>query len=76
MRIIKEEWEMLDIKSVPDYDGFYTDYTLYANNDHSRFICIFGDKDIYKPDEESPDFETDNYDEAIEWFEDFKGADE
>ena len=66
-----EGWILLDTKQVPDIDGFLTDYTIYTNEDQTCFICVFGDKDLYGPDD--PDAEFDNYDEAMEWFESYNG---
>lgn len=68
-------WRELQSKSVLDSDGFYTDYTLYTNG--STFICMFGDKDIYEPDEAYADYETENEEEAYSWFDNYEGfADE
>lgn len=68
-------WRELQSKSVLDSDGFYTDYTLYTNG--STFICMFGDKDIYEPDEAYADYETENEEEAYNWFDNYEGfADE
>ena len=68
-------WRELASKSVLDSDGFYTDYTLYTNG--STFICMFGDKDIYEPDEAYADYETENEEEAYSWFDNYEGfADE
>lgn len=67
------EWTYLSSKSVPDSDGFYTDYTLYTNLDRSKFICMFGDNDLYEPDEDYADFETEREDEAWEWFNSYEG---
>lgn len=72
----KEHWIELDKKEAMDTDGFYTDYTLYTNEDQSYFICILGDSDIYDPENSDYDFETESYDEAIEWFEDYTGFEE
>ena len=70
-------WEELDSKQVQDSDGFYTDYTLYHNTETDQYVCIFGDKDIYRPGDSYYDFECDTYEEAIEWFESYEGfADE
>lgn len=68
---IQDSWAELESKSVADSDGFYTDYTLYTNGD--RFICMFGDNDLYEPDEDYADFETESEDEAWEWFNSFEG---
>lgn len=68
-----DEWTYLSSKSVPDSDGFYTDYTLYTNLDRSKFICMFGDNDLYEPDEDYADFETESEDQAWEWFNSYEG---
>ena len=68
-------WRELQSKSVLDSDGFYTDYTLYTNG--STFICMFGDKDIYEPDQAYADYETENEEDAYDWFDNYEGfADE
>lgn len=69
------DWTELKSKSVLDSDGFYTDYTLYTNG--STFICMFGDKDIYEPDQAYADYETENEEDAYDWFNSYTGfADE
>ena len=66
-------------KPVYDSDGFTADYTMYMkvdpNNENNivSFVCVFGDSDIYRPDDGDYDFETDSYEEALEWFDDYKG---
>lgn len=59
-------------KSVEDSDGFLTDYTMYevVTEDGSvEYECYFGDNDLYGPwNGEGLDFEADNYDEAVEWY--------
>lgn len=66
-------WILLERKSVPDADGFYTDYCLYQNEDETEYVCIFGDREIYTPDNKEPDAEFDTYKEAKEWFDDYEG---
>lgn len=66
-----EEWEEIDSKSVTDSDGFLTDYTLYFNG--TTYITMFGDKEIYEPDIEYADFESDSESEAREWFDSYEG---
>ena len=65
-------WQEVDSKPVKDWDDFWTDYTWYVDaTDHHVFI--FGDKDIYGPDD-TPDHEVDgNYAEAEEWFLTYEG---
>lgn len=66
-----DNWTELDHKSVPDSDGFDTDYTLYT--DGQKFVCIFGDKEIYLPDDGEFDYETENEEDAREWFKNCTG---
>lgn len=66
-------WILLEHKSVLDSDGFYTDYCLYQNPDGSEYVCIFGDKDLYIPENKEPDAEFDSYEEAKEWFDSYEG---
>ena len=67
------EWEMVERKQVPDYDGFYTDYTLYHNILTDKYACMFGDVDLYSPEEGDFDWEGDTEEEAYEWFESYNG---
>lgn len=71
-----EGWEMLACKSVPDADGFYTDYALYVNENTGLYVCVFGDTDYYGPEEGYFDFETESEDEAWEWFDSYTGFDD
>ena len=66
-------WILLERKSVPDESGFYTDYCLYQNEDETEYVCIFGDRDVYTPDNTEPDAEFDTYEEAKEWFDYYEG---
>lgn len=68
-------WEELDSKQVPDSDGFMTDYTLYTNNAGS-YVCIFGDKDVYTPEDGDYDWEGETEEEAREWFNNYEGFNE
>lgn len=70
------DYERIMSKQVEDSDGFYTDYTMYKTPE-GGYIFIFGDNDVYTPDNTEPDWECDTYEEAIEWFESYEGfADE
>lgn len=66
---LNETWEMIRSKSVEDSDGFLTDYTMWANEDGSKYVFVFGDNDLYSPDNTDCDWECDSYEEAKEWFE-------
>ena len=73
------EWEEVAAKSVEDSDGFLTDYVWYTNGD--KHVFVFGDSDIYRPEDEDFDWEIDviegkeaeSYKEAQEWFDSYKG---
>lgn len=67
------KWICLDIKHVRDSDGMLTDYSLYTTKDEDKYICMFGDADVYAPDEMYADAEFDTEDEAVEWFENYVG---
>ena len=67
------KWICLDIKHVRDSDGMLTDYALYTTEDEDKYICMFGDVDVYPPDEMYADAEFDTEEEALEWFEDYTG---
>ena len=66
-------WELLRTKKVEDSDGFETDYTLYYNSFDSMYSCIFGDNDLYNPDNSEPDWEGESREEADEWFDTYTG---
>lgn len=59
-------------KSVEDNDDFLTDYTMYevVTEDGSvEYECYFGDNDMYGPwNGEGLDFFSEDYDEAVEWY--------
>lgn len=66
-------WEEVDSKSVQDSDGFYTDYTMYFNPETGEYVFVFGDKDLYRPEDGNWDWAVENEDEAWEWFNDYTG---
>lgn len=66
-------WVKLAQKQVLDSDGFYTDYTMYSNEDGTSYIFMFGDSDIYGPDPQYADHECSNWDEAAQWWNDYNG---
>lgn len=80
---IDTDWSELRYKQVPDSDGFYTDYTLYEwigdpGAEVDKYICVFGDKELYYPEGAYPDcdFSTDSEEEAYEWFDSYNGFDD
>lgn len=60
-------------KSVMDSDGFWTEYTMYYNEDEDNYFFIFGDSDLYGPDPDYADWECDTNDEAVEWYNNYNG---
>ena len=54
-----DDWVEVDSKSVEDSDGFMTDYTWYTNG--KKHIFIFGDQDIYGPEDSDADWEVEIY---------------
>ena len=72
------DWEYVDSKEVKDSDGFMTEYTWYKRllpSSEEQHIFIFGDSDIYGPDDSYADAEFDSYDSAKEWFDNYYGFD-
>lgn len=67
------KWERLITKSVNDSDGFTTDYSMWYNDGEKRWVFIFGDSDVYDPTNTDPDWETEDPEEARQWFLDYNG---
>lgn len=69
------EWTEMDSKSVRDSDGFLTDYTWYwrNNNGEDQHVFVFGDSDLYRPEDGYFDWECDSLEEAQEWFDSYVG---
>ena len=69
-------------KTVKDSDDFITDYTLYmkvlpgGGPDSVSFVTVFGDKDLYRPEDGDYDFECETPKEAFEWFENYDTEEE
>ena len=66
----------IDSKQVPDSDGFMTDYTMYMNINTGEYVFVFGDKDIYRPEDGYFDWECETKEEAEEWFDNYHGFEE
>lgn len=66
-------YEEIASKSVPDADGFYTDYTMYYDILNDKYVFVFGDKDIYTPYYSDHDWECETEEEAWEWYNDYNG---
>lgn len=70
-----EQYTYIKSKTVYDYDGFTTEYTMYYDEVNDRYVFVFGDSDFYNPNDgyEEFDWECDTEQEANEWFENYKG---
>lgn len=66
------KYKYVSSKSVEDSDGFMTDYTWYKSEDGTN-VFVFGDNEIYTPEDGYFDFETDNDWEAQQWFDSYNG---
>lgn len=69
-------WELLDRKDVLDSNGFWTEYSLYHNTATDQYVTVFGDSDLYRPEDGYYDAEFDSEAEAYEWFADYTGLDD
>lgn len=72
---LDNEFKFRETKSVLDSDGFITDYTWYECADGTH-VFVFGDTDVYGPEDGYFDHECDSYEEAREWFDSYNGFDE
>ena len=64
-------WTLVKKKDVRDSDGFLTDYAWYT--DGEKHIFMFGDVDMYNPDEDYADWVAETEQEATEWFDNYHG---
>lgn len=68
-----ENFNYIMKKSVADSDGFTTDYTMYYDLNEDKFVFVFGDIDVYSPEDGWFDYETEDEEEAQEWFDSYEG---
>lgn len=73
VRKYNSRYEFIKTKSVPDSDGFVTDYTMYYDTKENKYVFVFGDRDIYTPEDGNFDWETESREEADEWFDNYNG---
>ena len=80
-----DEWVEIASKQVPDSDGFLTDYTWYGKsgdleNEEYQYVFVFGDKDLYRPEDGDFDWAVEPgdgaFEHAQEWFNSYTGFDE
>ena len=65
------QWKLVKQKEVKDSDGFLTEYSWYTNG--VKHIFMFGDSDLYDPDEDYADWITESESEAQDWFDSYEG---
>ena len=65
------QWELVKVKDVMDSDGFMTEYAWYTNGE--KHIFMFGDTDLYEPDEDYADWTAESEEEARSWFDSYTG---
>ena len=63
----KIKWTFIKSKEVEDSDGFLTDYTWYEGSDGTQAM-VFGDNDIYKPEDGYFDITFTDKKQAEDWF--------
>lgn len=68
-----DRFELIDRKTVYDSDGFTTDYSMYYDTLEEKYVMVFGDSDLYRPEDENYDAEFDDEKTAREWFDNYKG---
>ena len=68
-------YRFVSSKDVTDSDGFITKYTWYKSEDGNN-VFVFGDPDMYRPEDGNFDYETDNDEVAQEWFNSYTGFDD
>lgn len=73
LNTVGDRYYRIDIKHVKDSDGFLTDYTWWYDAATDQHIFIFGDSEVYTPEDSSPDWETDSEDTAREWWDNYVG---
>lgn len=66
------DFELIDRKSVTDTDSFMTDYSWYQDS-NGRHVFVFGDSDMYQPEDGNFDYECEDDNEARSWFDNYKG---
>lgn len=62
-------------KQVQDSDGFMTEYTMYRDIESGEYVFVFGDRDIYHPEDGNFDWSCDTEEEAWEWFDSYGSED-
>ena len=73
---VGNRYKYINSKEITDFDGFLTEYTMYYDTEEDRYVFVFGDSDLYNPNEDEYmdfDYECESKQEATEWFNDYTG---
>ena len=70
---VNSRYKFIKSKTVEDSDGFNTDYTMYYDTEEDRYVFVFGDRDLYSPEDGYFDWETEDKESAEEWFDNYTG---
>ena len=68
-----DRFELIDRKTVYDSNGFTTEYSMYYDSLEDKYVMVFGDSDLYRPEDEDYDAEFDDEKTAREWFDNYNG---
>lgn len=68
-----DRFELIDRKTVYDSNGFTTEYSMYYDSLEDKYVMVFGDSDLYRPEDEYYDAEFDDEKTAREWFDNYRG---
>ena len=69
----EDKFVLVARKSVYDSDGFTTDYSWYKNVSTGMNVFVFGDSDLYRPEDGEYDWEEEDDEVAEEWFDNYEG---
>ena len=69
------DYSLVDRKTVDDSNGFTTEYSWYKDN-NGHHVFVFGDSDLYRPEDGEWDWESDSDENAKEWFDNYNGFEE
>ena len=72
----EDQYELIKSKRVMDLNGEDTDYTMYMNINTGEYVFVFGDKNVYTPEDGHFDWECETKEEAEEWFDNYNGFDD
>lgn len=66
-----DTYTLIKHKSIPDTDGFQTEYAWYKASDGTN-VFVFGDMDVYKPEDGYFDHVEEDDNAAEEWFSNYQ----